>query len=606
MCGIVGYVGKRSAKDVVIEGLEKLEYRGYDSAGIAVIKDSKLIIEKKKGRLKNLENHLETLDLSSEIGIGHTRWATHGEPNDKNSHPHFSENLSVAVVHNGIIENYAPLKEELLKKGAKFTSDTDTEVVAHLIDSFYNGDLLEAVIKTCEVIRGAYALGVIHKDNPDVMIATRKDSPLVVGLGENENFIASDVPAILKYTKNVTFLEEGDFAKVSRDKIEIFDKDLNTITREVKHIEWDYEQSTKGGHPHFMIKEILEQPKSITDTITRRLVDDKPDFSDILSDKEINEINMIHIVACGTAYNAGIQGQYALREIGKTNAIMGIASEYRYGNPFVDKNTLGIFVSQSGETLDTISALKEAKKRGAKTLAITNVVGSSISREADVTIYTMAGPEIAVASTKAYTTQVAIFQMLAMYIGEKKGYLTSDEVKSLVETLKTVPAKVQNILDMSDAIKEMSKSLVEKPNGFYIGRGIDCATAIEGALKMKEITYIHTEAFPAGELKHGTIALIEDGVPVIVTGMDSVLLEKTVSNVKEVKARGAKVIGVGRKDAKEFIEATDDYIGIDDISDVFSGLLSIVPLQLLSYHVSVAKGIDPDKPRNLAKSVTVE
>lgn len=606
MCGIVGYVGRGCAKTVILEGLEKLEYRGYDSAGIAVIKDSKILIEKKKGRLKNLETHLENVVLDSHIGIGHTRWATHGEPSDKNSHPHYSEDKSIAVVHNGIIENYASLKEDLIAKGVTFTSDTDTEVVAHLISSNYEGNLFEAVVKTLPLLRGSYGLGVIHKDSPEEIICTRKDSPLVIGLGENENFIASDVPAILKYTKNVYFLEDNDIAKISPTSVEIFDSTLAPVVREVKVIEWSYEQATKAGFPHFMLKEVFEQPKSIEETLNRRVENGMANFADIFDSEDMNKFNMIHIVACGTAYHAGLQGQYALKELARINSSVEIASEYRYMNPFVDENTLAIFVSQSGETLDTLAALKEAKSKGAKTIAITNVVGSTISREADKTIYTMAGPEIAVASTKAYTTQVIIMQLLSIYLGEKRGYISKEKALELVKELYKVPEKVQHILENCEKIKEMANFMYDKTNGFYIGRGVDFATALEGSLKMKEITYIHTEAFPAGELKHGSIALIEKGTPVVVIAMQSELIEKTVSNIKELKARGAHVLSIARNDAKEVIEASDDFFGVDGISDVFSVLLAVIPLQLLAYYTSILKGIDVDKPRNLAKSVTVE
>lgn len=606
MCGIVGYIGKGDAKEVILQGLEKLEYRGYDSAGIAIIDDGKINIEKKQGKLENLENHLKGMDFKGHVGIGHTRWATHGEPSDRNSHPHYSNDLSVAVVHNGIIENYNSLKNDLIKKGYIFNSDTDTEVVAHLIHSLYKGDLVAAVKEMLTMVRGSYALGIIHKDFPNELICTRKDSPLVIGIGEGENFIASDVPALLKYTKNVYFLEDYDLAVIKEDSIEIFDKDNNPVTREIKTIEWDYEQATKGGYPHFMIKEIFEQPHSILETLNRRVKDSKIDFSDVLSNEEIENINMIHIVACGTAYHAGLQGQYALREIAKTNSYVEIASEYRYMNPFVDKNTLAIFISQSGETLDTLAALKEAKSKGAKTLAITNVVGSTISREADSTIYTMAGPEIAVASTKAYTTQVIMLQLLAIYLGEKKGVVSKDELDYLLKSLYSIPEKVSITLENTENVENIAKSLKDKVNGFYIGRGLDYAIAMEGSLKMKEISYIHTEAFPAGELKHGSIALVEPGTPVVVIGLQEKLLEKTVSNVKELKARGAHIISVGRDNAHELKEVSDQFMAVEDIDDILSGVLSIIPLQLLSYYTSIARGIDVDKPRNLAKSVTVE
>lgn len=514
--------------------------------------------------------------------------------------------MSIAVVHNGIIENYSSLKNDLIQKGYHFNSDTDTEVVAHLIHSLYKGDLFNAVTEAIKLLRGSYALGILHKDFPDQIICARKDSPLVIGIGENENIIASDVPALLKYTKNVYFLEDGDIARLTANSIDIFDKTLTPVEREVKVIEWDYEQATKGGFPHFMIKEIFEQPKSIEETLNRRVQNGVIDFSDVLSEDEIKKFDMIHIVACGTAYHAGLQGQYALREISKVNSLVEIASEYRYMNPFVNENTLAIFVSQSGETLDTLAALKEAKARGAKTLAITNVVGSTISREAHSTIYTMAGPEIAVASTKAYTTQVTIFQLLALYLAEKKGIISKEKVDEFVHSLYSIPEKIKISLENTAVIKTVANFMKDKHNGFYIGRGVDYATALEGSLKMKEITYIHTEAFPAGELKHGSIALIEPGTPVVVIAMQSNLLEKTISNIKELKARGAHVITVARKSCKEAIDVSDEFIGVEDIEDVFSVLLAIIPLQLLSYFTSVDKGIDVDKPRNLAKSVTVE
>lgn len=605
MCGIVGYIGKGDAKTVVLQGLEKLEYRGYDSAGIAVITDGEIKVEKKKGRLKVLEEYIANMNLSSHIGIGHTRWATHGAPSDRNSHPHYSEDKSIVLVHNGIIENYASLKEELQNKGYKFSSDTDTEVVAHLIHSLYKGDIFKAVTEAVKRLRGSYALGIIHKDFPDQLICARKDSPLVIGVGEEENIIASDIPAVLKYTKNVIFLEDNDVAVITKDSIKIYDKDLKETQRELKTIEWDYEQATKGGYPHFMIKEIFEQPKSILETIERRVKNQKIDFSDVLTEEDIKNCKMIHIVACGTAYHAGLQGQYALREIARTNSFAQIASEYRYTNPFVDKETIAIFVSQSGETLDTIAALKEAKSKGAKTIAITNVVGSTISREADETIYTMAGPEIAVASTKAYTTQVVIFHMLSLYIAEKKGLISKEKYDKLLKALYLIPEQVKKELEEAPKIEKLAEQFKEVKDVFFIGRTLDYAIAQEASLKMKEISYIHTETFPAGELKHGSIALIEEGTSVVVVGTQHNILEKTVSNVKELKARGARVLSVGI-DSNELKEVSDEFLEVSKTEDVFAGLLAIIPLQLLAYYTSVARGIDVDKPRNLAKSVTVE
>lgn len=605
MCGIVGYIGKGDAKTVVIQGLEKLEYRGYDSAGIAVIKDGEIKIEKKKGRLKVLEDYISKMSLNSHIGIGHTRWATHGAPSDRNSHPHCTEDKSIVLVHNGIIENYAILKEELEKKGYKFSSDTDTEIVAHLIHSLYKGDIFKAVTEAIKRLRGSYALGIMHKDFPEQLICARKDSPLVIGIGNDENIVASDIPAVLKYTKNVVFLEDNDIAIVTKDNVKIYNKELEEVKREVKKIEWSYEQATKAGFPHFMIKEIFEQPKSILETINRRVKNKKIDFSDVLTDDDIKDCKMIHIVACGTAYHAGLQGQHSLREISQTNSFAQIASEYRYVNSFIDKNTVAIFVSQSGETLDTIAALKEAKSKGAKTIAITNVVGSTISREADKTIYTMAGPEIAVASTKAYTTQVVIFHMLSLYIAEKKNVISEERYQELLIKLYEIPNQIEKELKKDEKIKKLAEQFKEVKDVFFIGRTLDYAIAQEASLKMKEISYIHTETFPAGELKHGSIALIEEGTSVVVVGTQHKILEKTVSNIKELKARGARVLSIGI-DRNGLKDVSNEFLEMEKTEDIFAGLLAIIPLQLLAYYTSVARGIDVDKPRNLAKSVTVE
>lgn len=607
MCGIVGYVGKGNATQIILKGLESLEYRGYDSAGIALISNDEIVVEKRKGRLANLEKAIEENPIESHIGIGHTRWATHGEPSDRNSHPHCSMDNSIAVVHNGIIENYLDLKKELEVLGYNFTSDTDTEIVAHLIQYYYKGNILDAVIKTLGRLEGSYALGILHNSHPDELICARKDSPLVIGLGKNENLIASDVPALLEYTRDVFFLENGDVARITTDSVEIFDKNKNPISREKKYIEWNLEQATKGGYPHFMIKEILEQPESIKETIGRRIHNEGIDFSDILSDEEISNIETIYIVACGTAYHAGLQGQYALHKIAKLNSFVDIASEFRYSDPFIDKKTLAIFVSQSGETLDTLAALKEAKERGALTIAITNVVGSSISREADKVIYTMAGPEIAVASTKAYTTQVTIFYLLALFLAEKRGVISKENYSKYLSELNSIPEKISHDIDANfDTVKNLAELLKDKTNGFYIGRGLDYKLALEGSLKMKEVSYIHTEAFASGELKHGTIALIEEGTPVIVLATQKDLLDKSISNIKELKARGAFVIAIGHEDSENLRSVSDKFIPISESDDLFTGLLSIIPLQALAYYTSTAKGLDVDKPRNLAKSVTVE
>ena len=534
MCGIVGYVGHRDTKKVILQGLKTLEYRGYDSSGMALMSKGEIIVKKKAGRIQNLIDSMENQNYSSEIGIGHTRWATHGVPSDKNSHPHYSMDKSVAVVHNGIIENYQTLKKELEERGYIFSSDTDTEVISQLIQDMYNGDILDTVLKVLKKLEGSYAIGVLHKNHPDKLICAREHSPLVVGIGENENLIASDVSALLKYTKDVYYLEDGDIAILKSNGIEFFDKEKNSVKREKKYIEWNLEQATKCGYPHFMLKEIFEQPQAVKETFNKRVHNNKSDFSDVLNYEDIKNIDKIYIVACGTAYHAGLQGQFALQKIAKLNSIADIASEFRYNDPFIDNKTMVIFVSQSGETSDTLAALKEAKKKGALTVAITNVVGSTISREADKVIYTMAGPEIAVASTKAYTTQVTIFYLLALYIAELKKSISEKEYKEYISEIKNMPEKIQAILDNCEKIKPSAEYFKDKTSGFYIGRGLDYKIAVEGSLKIKEVSYIHTEAFASGELKHGTIALIEDRIPVVVIATQKNLIEKSVSNRKGV------------------------------------------------------------------------
>ncbi|MGL6119232.1 MAG: glutamine--fructose-6-phosphate transaminase (isomerizing) [Fusobacteriaceae bacterium] len=608
MCGIVGYVGEGEAREVILEGLSKLEYRGYDSAGIAVIHENQIKIEKKTGKLKVLEDYLKEYPLKGHIGIGHTRWATHGAPSDVNSHPHYSADKSVTVVHNGIIENYQSLKNELIIKGYTFISETDTEVVAHLYHSLYNGDNLETLKKVLKRLTGSYALGILHINHPEEFLCARKDSPLVIGLGENENFIASDVPALLKYTKKVYFLDNGDYARIKKDSVEIFDKNHNLTNKEIHEIEWTLEQATKAGYPHFMIKEIFEQPSTLKETLNRRvdLKTGEIDFSEILNVEEFNKIKSIFIIACGTAYNAGLQGEYMIEKIAKLPVETDVASEFRYSDPFVDENSLAIFVSQSGETLDTLLAMKECKTKGAMTLAITNVVGSSIAREADKVIYTMAGPEIAVASTKAYTNQALTFFLLAIYLADIRKTITLDEKKALLNAVALIPEQITSLLSQEEYIKEIAKDFMSATSGFFIGRGLDYKVALEGSLKMKEVSYIHTEAFASGELKHGTIALIEKGVPAVVLATQSNLLEKSISNIKELKARGAEIISVAKEGEEYVEEVSDRTIFIPKNLDILSGILSVIPLQLLAYHVSVLKGIDVDKPRNLAKSVTVE
>ena len=608
MCGIVGYLGNKMATEVLVEGLSKLEYRGYDSAGVAVNTGNELEIRKFKGRLAVLAEDLQKNPIKGGLGIGHTRWATHGEPSDVNSHPHFNMDKTIAVVHNGIIENYIELKEELQAEGVKFLSQTDTEVVAHLVDKYYEGNLLDAVYKATQRLRGAYALGVICKDNNQELVSVRKDSPLVVGLGEGENFIASDIPAILKYTRKVYFLENGEFVHIVGDKVTVLNENREVVDKKVNEITWDVEAASKGGYEHFMLKEIYEQPNGVKETLVRRLnANGEIHLDDIKMTKEdLDNIDRVYIVACGTAYHAGLVGKFAIEKFAKIPVITDIASEFRYRDPFIDDKTLLILVSQSGETADTLASLRYAKERGARILSVTNVVGSSIARESDDVFYTWAGPEISVASTKAYTTQLVSFYMIALDFAIKKGTITKEYYNEMIEKLKEMPLKVEEALKQEDHIKEIAKTLKEKHNAFYLGRGLDYNIAMEGALKIKEISYIHAEAFAAGELKHGTIALIEKGTPVIAIASQEALFEKMVSNMEEVRARGAYVIAIAQEKNKEVEKAADEVIYIPNVEDVLSSILTVLPLQLLSYYVAVERGCDVDKPRNLAKSVTVE
>ena len=608
MCGIVGYLGKRQATEVLIDGLSKLEYRGYDSAGVAVNTGNELAIRKFKGRLAILAEDLQKDPIDGHLGIGHTRWATHGEPSDVNSHPHFNMDRTIAVVHNGIIENYLELRAELEAEGVKFLSQTDTEIAAHMVSKYYEGNLLDAVYKATSRFRGAYALGVVCADNANELVAVRKDSPLVVGLGEDENMIASDIPAILKYTRNVYFLENGEFVHILGDKVTVLNENKEVVEKEVSEITWDVEAASKGGFDSFMAKEIYEQPKGVEDTLLRRLDENgRIKLDDIKITKEdLDKINKVYIVACGTAYHAGLVGKYAIEKFAKIPVIADIASEFRYSDPFVDENTLIIIVSQSGETADTLAALRDAKAKGARVLSITNVVGSSIARESDDIFYTWAGPEIAVASTKAYTTQLMAFYMIALNLAQTKGSISEDEYFNMIEKLKEIPSKVEKVLECDDLVLDIAKELKDKKDIFYLGRGLDYALAMEGALKIKEISYTHAEAFAAGELKHGTIALIEDGTPVIVIATQELLFEKMISNMQEVKARGAKVIAISKEHNKEVEKSADRVIYLPEIDDMLSSILSVIPMQLLAYHVAKLRGCDIDKPRNLAKSVTVE
>ena len=608
MCGIVGYLGKRQATEVLIDGLSKLEYRGYDSAGVAVNTGNELAIRKFKGRLAILAEDLQKNPIDGHLGIGHTRWATHGEPSDVNSHPHFNMDRTIAVVHNGIIENYLELRAELEAEGVKFLSQTDTEIAAHMVSKYYEGNLLDAVYKATARFRGAYALGVVCADNANELVAVRKDSPLVVGLGEDENMIASDIPAILKYTRNVYFLENGEFVHIVGDKVTVLNENKEVVEKEVSEITWDVEAASKGGFDSFMAKEIYEQPKGVEDTLMRRLDENgRIKLDDIKITKEdLDRINKVYIVACGTAYHAGLVGKYAIEKFAKIPVIADIASEFRYSDPFVDENTLIIIVSQSGETADTLAALRDAKAKGARVLSITNVVGSSIARESDDIFYTWAGPEIAVASTKAYTTQLMAFYMIALNLAMTKGSITEEEYFKMIDILKEMPSKVEKVLEGDKFVEEIAAEIKDKNDIFYLGRGLDYALAMEGSLKIKEISYMHAEAFAAGELKHGTIALIEEGTPVIAIATQEQLFEKMVSNMQEVKARGAKVIAIVEEYNKEVEKSADRVIYIPEVEDMFASITSVVPMQLLSYHVAKMRGCDIDKPRNLAKSVTVE
>lgn len=609
MCGIVGYIGKQQASNIIIDGLSKLEYRGYDSAGIAVVNGAEVVnFAKKQGRLSRLEEVLEASPITGNVGIGHTRWATHGAPSDVNSHPHLNKEETIAVVHNGIIENYMELREMLTAEGYEFKSETDTEVAVHLIDKYYEGDLLDAVYKAVAQFRGAYALGVVSSHHPGELVAVRKESPLIVGVGEDEFFIASDVPAILKYTRNVYYLENDEVVYVKDNAITILDGNRNTVDKELKVVEWDMEAASKGGYDHFMMKEIYDQPQAIRDTLLRRLDEQRMiHLDDIkLTKEDLDGITKMYIVACGTAYHAGLVGKYAIEKLAKVPVEVDIASEFRYSDPFIDEHTMLIVVSQSGETADTLAAMKLAKVKGARVLAITNVVGSSVAREANDVFYTWAGPEIAVASTKAYTAQMIAFYMIALDFAYKKGTVTLERYHELIDNIEALAPLVQEILDEKEVIEKYSHDMKDNMSAFYLGRGVDFTTAREAALKLKEISYIYTEAFAAGELKHGPIALIDQGTPVLCIVTQDALEEKMISNIKEVKARGAFVIAIAKKGNTEIAKVADDVIYIPAAEDLLMPVLGVIPTQLISYYVSIARGNDVDKPRNLAKSVTVE
>ncbi|EOR28036.1 Glutamine--fructose-6-phosphate aminotransferase [isomerizing] [bioreactor metagenome] len=608
MCGIVGFVGKKEASPILVEGLSKLEYRGYDSAGVAVLEDGEIKVRKFKGRLKNLDDNLKQSPLNGTIGIGHTRWATHGEPSDINSHPHTNENATISVVHNGIIENYIKLKEWLKKKGYEFYSETDTEVIPNLVDYYYKGDLFEAVAKATSKMEGSYAIGVICKNEPDKIVAVRKDSPLIVGLGEKEYFIASDIPAVLNHTREIYLLEDKEFVIMTRDGIEIKTEDGEVVDKEVFHVTWDVDAAEKGGYEDFMLKEIHEQPKAIKDTLTSRVLKDSPiNLENINFTKEdLEAFDRVFIVACGTAYNSGLVGKTIIEKLAKIPVEVDIASEFRYRDPLITDKSLLIVVSQSGETADTLAVLRDAKRIGAKVLAITNVVGSSASREANHVIYTWAGPEIAVASTKAYETQLIAMYMLGIYFGEIKGTLSKEFADELKEELLQLPEKVKEVMGNKEYIQKYASRNYMDKDTFFLGRGLDYAVALEGSLKLKEISYIHSEAYAGGELKHGTIALIEEGTPVVALLTDDKLKDKMISNIREVITRGAKVLGIAYEGDKEAEQICDEVIYIPRTSTLLAPVISVVPLQLIAYYIAKQKGCDVDKPRNLAKSVTVE
>ncbi len=609
MCGIVGFVGSDHAKEKIIDGLKRLEYRGYDSAGIALPIDGKIQIRKHVGEIKNLEKIIGEPEFDSNIGIGHTRWATHGAPSDVNSHPHGNMDNSIAIVHNGIIENYQEIKDWLIKEyGIVFKSETDSEVIAHLIGIFYDGNLLAAVNKAVEEMRGAYAVCAIAADEPDKMVAVRKDAPLVAGIGKSFNFIASDIPALLKYVRQVYLIENNETVVLTKDDIVIYNEHGDKVNRDVFNVTWDADAAEKEGYDHFMLKEIHEQPKGISETLLRRINEDGSINLDGISmtKEDIEGFNKVYIVACGTAYHAGLVGKLVIEKMARVPVEVDIASEFRYRDPFVDENTLFIAISQSGETLDTLAALREAKRKGARVLSVVNVVGSSVARESDDVFYTWAGPEIAVASTKAYTTQLICMYLIGLYMGSTKGTINKEYYETVLEELKQLPAKVEAILDKEPEIEALAKKYHRKEQVFYIGRGLDSGVSYEGSLKLKEISYINSFAIAAGELKHGTIALMEPDTLVFALATQDFLYEKMVSNVEEIRARGARIIGVSKEGKTEIETVCDEVFYVPQCIDEVSPVLAVIPLQIFAYYVAKERNCNIDKPKNLAKSVTVE
>ena len=608
MCGIVGYIGTHQAAPVLLDGLAKLEYRGYDSAGIAVYDGEKIRTEKAVGRLKVLEELTQDgATLPGTVGIGHTRWATHGVPSDLNAHPHFNHDHSIVVVHNGIIENYLKLKKKLAGKGYEFLSETDTEVIAHMLDYYYKGDPLDAISKVMHRMEGSYGLGIMFRDHPDEVYAVRKDSPLIVGTSPEGNLIASDVPAVLKYTRDVYFLENEEIVKLTRDGLHFYNIDEEELEKEATHIDWDMNAAEKGGYEHFMLKEMHEQPKAVKDTLTPRIKNGDVVIEELgMTDEEIRAIRKIFIVACGSAYHTGVTAKYIFEKLARIPVEVDLASEFRYRDPILPENTLVVIVSQSGETADTLAALRVAKEKGVRTLGIVNVVGSSIAREADNVMYTWAGPEIAVATTKAYSTQLIAQYLLAMKFAKVRGTVSQNDFDAMIQSLERLPEQISLLLSHKENVQRFANRYLAAEHVFFIGRGIDYAISMEGSLKLKEISYIHSEAYAAGELKHGTISLIEDGRLVVAVLTQPELYKKTISNIQEVKTRGAFVMAVTTVGNTEVEKVADYVVYLPETNPIFANSLAIIPLQLFGYYVSIGRGLDVDKPRNLAKSVTVE
>ena len=608
MCGIVGYIGESQAAPVLLDGLSKLEYRGYDSAGIAVFDGEQIKVQKSTGRLKVLsELTHDGATMPGVSGIGHTRWATHGAPSNVNAHPHYNQTETIAVVHNGIIENYLKLRKYLEEKGYQFVSETDTEVVAHLLDRYYKGDPLEAITKVMHRVEGSYALGILFKEHPDQVFAVRKDSPLIVGRGKDGNLIASDVPAVLKYTRNVYFIQNEEIAVLTKESIAFYNVDGDEIPKEATTIDWDINAAEKGGYEHFMLKEMYEQPQTVRDTLNPRIREGEVVIEELgMGEAEIRAIHKIHIVACGSAYHAGVTAKYVFEGLARIPVEVDLASEFRYRNPILAEDDLVIIISQSGETADSLAALREAKQRGVKTLGIVNVVGSSIAREADQVMYTWAGPEIAVATTKAYSAQLVAQYLLAILFAKVRGEIIETEAAGLLQDLQKLPEQIEMLLGNKERIQRFANRYIAAKDVFFVGRGIDFAISMEGSLKLKEISYIHSEAYAAGELKHGTISLIEEGTLVAAVVTQEELYKKTISNIVELRSRGAFVLAVTNTGNREIEKAADYVIYIPQTNRYFTNSLAIIPLQLFSYYVSVGKGCDVDKPRNLAKSVTVE